>query len=84
MSFFDVRLTVRLTQDEYNRFKKLLRNATTDGFEPRYDNPSHFIRCAINKLVRQEELLGSQLQKEKNKGKVRDGIKNGHDTVRGK
>jgi len=66
LSFFDKKHDVRLTKLETERLQHAVRIITIDGFEPKYESTSHFIRCAINHLLSFEEQLSrSQRVKER-------------------
>ena len=67
---------MRLTNLETERLQHAVRIVTIDGFEPKYQSASHFIRCAINHLLNFEEQLSrSRRVKEKQNG--RDKVRRG-------
>lgn len=47
--FFSEKINIRLRKDELKKIKKLLKKSE------KYENVSHFIRCAILKLIKEEE-----------------------------
>lgn len=47
--FFDDRVDIRIRRDECRLITKIVRHDSE-----RYDNESHFIRCAVLKLIREE------------------------------
>ena len=48
--FLDDRIDVRIRKDDLKIISKIVRADEGD----RYDNESHFIRCAVLKLIREE------------------------------
>jgi len=51
---YNIELSIRLFSDEYDDIEKCIVNSKdADGFR-KYDNTSHFVRCAIIKLIREE------------------------------
>lgn len=56
MPFFDAVVRVRLTAEEHERIEDVITKSTVNGdLQPKYESASHFIRCAINKLIREEQ-----------------------------
>lgn len=51
---FDDDLKVRLEGTELKRIKKLVRITTDFELYPKYDSVSHFVRCAVLRLIRLE------------------------------
>jgi len=52
--FFEQNIKVRLTKVERERLERVVRYVMNCD-SPKYESVSHFVRCAINKLTRQEE-----------------------------
>ena len=50
MVFFESRIDVRCRDDEIKRLEKVL-----SIMNEKYDNKSHFLRCAMLRLLREEE-----------------------------
>lgn len=55
MTFFDENIKIRMSNYERERINRVVRLATTTEGEYKYENMSHFIRCATITLLRTEE-----------------------------
>lgn len=69
MSFFDRRVISRMTDLEVQLVHRIVKTLTIDGFEPKYENVSHFVRCAVNRLAREEEFMLKKSLRENKNGK---------------
>lgn len=49
MKFLGITVQARITGEEYNLMQRIVEN------NDKYENQSHYIRCAINKLNREEQ-----------------------------
>lgn len=55
MDVFNGRFNCRVFDAELKRIDKVIREAQDDAGESRYQNRSHFMRCAVMRLLRIEE-----------------------------
>jgi len=51
---FNKRMSFRLFGDELGKLQKVVRYASVDGWERKYESDSHFVRCAVIRLIREE------------------------------
>jgi hypothetical protein len=67
MPFFEERIEIRITKEQKKQIRELLTRKTVvtseDGWEFKYDNTSHLVRCAINVLWRKETELENAKKK---------------------
>lgn len=45
-------INLRLFQKEYNIIKDIIENNKLDDGSKKYDNVSHFVRCAVMNLIK--------------------------------
>ena len=55
MSLFTVRMGVRLTPEQLADIHHVVEHSKYKGYVRQYQDFSHFVRCAINKLLREEK-----------------------------
>lgn len=52
---FEEQITFRLFSDEREKISKITKYATNIINERKYENESHFIRCAVIQLINEEK-----------------------------
>ncbi len=69
MRFYEQVIKSRVSSLEVEKAERIVRLSMINYVEPKYESLSHLIRCALNKLVREEEQnLFSQKLREKQNG----------------
>lgn len=63
MDRLEVRFNCRLFKTEKKRVSKIIKLAKDDAGEKRYNDNSHFVRCAVMRLLREEEKCQEQSTK---------------------
>ena len=56
--YMDVNVSVRFYNNEFNETRRLVEECIDSTGSKKYDSLSHFVRCAVIKLIREEKKRG--------------------------
>ena len=69
MSFLSEKCFFRCTHEELEKVFEIVDRQECDGFSIKYESFSHFVRCAVIKLIREEESCSTKLREKRKHGR---------------